>query len=105
MAASDHCPGAGGRCRFSWGMDAIKRARAAGVSVWHNNGVFSLDEGSKTRYVFSGGQFASSCPTGYGPRGFQVRVSLKGPQRCDLFVWSKDYGWTHITDSKPTSGD
>ena len=71
----------------------------------HNNGVFSLDEGSKTRYVFSSGQFASSCPTGYGPRGFQVRVSLKGPQRCDLFVWSKDYGWTHITDSKPTSRD
>src|ERR1035441_9889693 len=92
MAASDHCPRAGGRCSFSWGMDAIKRARAAGVSVCTTMGSFpSTMDRRRATYSAADISFPPAL-IGYGPRGFQGRVSLKGPQRRDLFVWRKDYG-------------
>src|ERR1039457_3588744 len=92
MAASDHFPGAGGRCSFSWGIDAIKRARAAGVSVCTTMGSFpSTMDRRRATYSAADISFPPAL-IGYGPRGFQVRVSLKGPQRRDLFVGRKDYG-------------
>src|ERR1039457_3588743 len=51
----------------------------------HNNGVFSLDDGPKASYVFSGGHFVSSCPNRIRPARVSSSCQLEGPSTSRPF--------------------
>ena len=89
MAASDHFPVAGVRFTFSWGTDAIKRARAAGVSVCTAIGSFPSTR-DRRRATYSAAD--NSLPPALQDTvraGLRVHVGLKGPQLSTL---EQDYG-------------